>query len=51
MVDLFRLLSTLVSSLLSIDVMGMSMAAWFGLFWILAIVGWILQTLYGRGEK
>lgn len=50
-VQLFSVLGSFVSSLLSIEIIGISMAGWFALFWILAIIGWILQVLYGGGGK
>lgn len=47
--QLFSIIGSFVSSLLSIEIVGISLAAWFVLFWVLAIIGYILQVLYGKG--
>lgn len=49
--QLFRLFGTLANFLFGINILGLSMIQWFVVFWGLAIVGWALQIMYGRGDK
>ena len=49
--QLINLFGTFANFLFGIEILGLSMSQWFVLFWGLAIVGWALQIMYGRGDK
>lgn len=49
--QLFGVFGSFATSLFRIRILDVSILNWYMLFWALAIVGWALQILYGRGDK
>lgn len=54
MVEMFQLFGVLgqwAGHLLTMEVAGFAVHWWFKLFWLIAVVGWLLRIMYGQQMK
>lgn len=47
---IFAVLAAFIQRLFLLEIGGLSIMSWYILFWIIAIIGWILQAMYGRKD-